>query len=55
MPSRTTSLPGTTGFASLGLAGAIVESVTALGYEETGRGRQDGFDRVFMRKRLAVE
>ena len=25
----------------------------ALGYEETGRGRQDGFDRVFMRKRLA--
>jgi ribosomal protein S18 acetylase RimI-like enzyme len=28
---------------------------TALGYEETGRGRQDGFDRVFMRKRLVVE
>lgn len=25
-----------------------------LGYEETGRGTQDGFDRVFMRKRLTV-
>lgn len=24
----------------------------ALGYEETGRGMQDGFERVFMRKRL---
>lgn len=25
-----------------------------LGYEETGRGTQDGFDRVFMRKLLAT-
>jgi len=26
---------------------------TAIGYEETGRGSADGYDRVFMRKRLA--
>jgi ribosomal protein S18 acetylase RimI-like enzyme len=26
-----------------------------LGFAETGRGREDGFDRVFMRKRLAEE
>ena len=25
---------------------------TRLGYEETGRGVEDGYDRVFMRKRL---
>ncbi len=25
----------------------------AIGYEETGRGRESGYDRVFMRKRLA--
>ena len=26
---------------------------TRLGFEETGRGRQDGYDRVFMRKKVA--
>ena len=26
---------------------------TRLGFEETGRGRQDGYDRVFMRKQVA--
>ena len=34
MPPRATSTPGASGFASLGLADAIVASVTALGYEE---------------------
>jgi ATP-dependent RNA helicase DeaD len=34
MPPRTTAPPGSTGFASLGLAEEIVASVTALGYEE---------------------
>jgi ribosomal protein S18 acetylase RimI-like enzyme len=27
----------------------------AIGYEETGRGTADGYERVFMRKRLAVQ
>jgi len=27
----------------------------AIGYEETGRGSADGYDRVFMRKRLAAQ
>jgi ribosomal protein S18 acetylase RimI-like enzyme len=30
-----------------------VEIYKRLGYEETGRGFEDGYDRVFMRKRLA--